>query len=310
MTAKGLDLGNYQGIIKSFDPSDHTTNRGVHTFSVVSSPTTDSYHAYAGPDNTGSIDLWESTDLETWQRRGESPVLKGRGVRWASGIRVNGRVYLAIRRATNFKEVLEDLGRHAVENMLPVRERIKRLAWFRSDSPYTYIDLYRSTDGVEFERVDTLVEKDANGNIKNQNPYLFVDGDSDRTGIVYFSGDYSKWQIRLRLADSVRELRTTDDRVLIESDNVLAAPALFYHPQNQRYVLMAEAVDTNSGDWVTECFISKSVTGPYREPEENVIFEDDRACPFVFKTDQRLYVFLSKRIKKGRWVGEWHRYDI
>lgn len=295
--------------------SKHTAFGGVHTFDVVPAPGGDRYFGYAGPLMDGPVDLFVSDDLETWKRYADNPILNQPGFRWPSVTRVDGTYFMAVRSPSHPGNSLSAGLVRSILRKTPTNRALFTL--FRAKEKFaptlpTSISLYRSEDGINFTRVSNLVDPYEHDNERNQNPFLLDDPNTDRVGLLYYSGGDSTWTIRHRLFDPATA-EVIDDVELIEADSVLAAPAAFYHPVRSEYVLFAEAVDERTGDWITVAYTSDDLSTPIDRTSRRTVFSDDEACPFPFVVGDSWYLFLSKRHQSGLfpyWEGQIRRYDL
>ena len=294
----------------------HTAVGGVHTFSIVRDPANDRFFGYAGPLTDGPIDLWVSSNLIDWAPAAENPILAQPGLRWPSVYHEDDRFYLATRG--------EYFGDQSVGDRIGVRtnrEIARRPSLFAADrirrkltTPRpTSISLYASDDGVSFDFEETFVEEYAHDNPFNQNPFLFPDPPSGGVGLVYYSGDNQDiFDIRCRVAETVGGLLDAPSRTLIRTDDLLAAPAVFYHPDRESYWLLAEAKADGPGSrrWIVVAYESASLTDGFEGATRRIVFENDVACPFPYVYEGDLYLFVSKRLRGGllpRWEGRIYR---
>jgi hypothetical protein len=259
------------------------------------------------------VDLWESPDLDEWQRVRENPILNQYGLRWPSVVRHKGEFYMLAREpytdvtGGRIRERFERIASH--NRILKIGSRVLSKV---AGQATTSIGLFRSSDGVNFEYVDTVVEPSDTDRPVNQNPFVF-ENRSGRFVFVYYTGDSDRWEIRLRTADTPSSLASAEDSIILQKDRIVAAPTMFYHEQSDKYVLLTETVDQQTGDWVTEYHTSSKVGEKFETPDENIVYSNDQACaaPFVF--DSSLYVFVSQRRQNDilqYWEGKINRYRL
>lgn len=313
----GTDLdriGEYRGITATLPT--HTAIGGVHTFSTVWNPEREQYVGYAGALLDGPIDAWTSDDLVNWDPYEGNPIRNCPGLRWPSVLRSDGRYFMAVRSERHTGATATDrlsrgvLTRAASSRPLYAADRIRRK--FTSEGP-TSISLYSSADGFDFEFESPLIDRRQTGMRYNQNPFLFVDPETDRPGIVYYAGTGDRWEIRYRYADSVPGLADAADTVLASSPTLLAAPAVFYHPTQSVFYLLVETFDEESENWLTEAYVLDDLSSRVEPTDSFLLFENDEACPFPYVADDTLYLFIARRLRDGLfpyWSGTIHAFDL
>lgn len=276
-------IGTHRERRHIFDPEDHASGTGVHTFDVVDAPDSEGFLGYAGPVEGGSIEVWESDDLVTWTHKGTA--LSGDDFRWATAVTTDGRVQVVVRETTS------------------------RIPLLRSQR----LQLYHSDDGVSFKAGETLVGDAPAGNPAN--PFLTYDEHTGDYVLVYYETDTEDWKIWCRRATSVPGLAKSPDRLLLDGDSFIAAPALLPHPTESEYVLFAESTDDDTGRWTTVALSAPSLDE--FTDERTVLFLEDEACPFPFYEDGTLYLFTSQCRGEhaageidAEWDGYIHQYDI
>lgn len=289
----------------AFATDAHTRPNGVHTFSVARSPTGDGYVGYAGPVFGGAVDLWRSSTLPDWTSASQNPVLDQESIRWPSAFCDGGRLYLAARVDTDSRlrtahRLLSLDGQVPAPFLSPVGNT--KIVWFTSD------------DGGTFEFEGTLVDASTTDRPKNQNPFLFERANG-RPGIVYYAGGGDAYEIRIRTADTVPELATARDRVVLSSESLVAAPGVYHDPVRDRYVLLVEQLDDVTRKWITVAYPLDGLERTTEEPR--MLFADNEACPFPYVQDETLYLFTSRCLSDvrgneidGEWEGRIYTYDL
>lgn len=307
MFASETGLGKYEGVVYSFDESAHSSGRGVHTFSVTWNPAERTYFGYAGPVERGAVDVWTSEDGVRWRQHDRETVADYGDWRWPTAITEDGIIYLIVDRNTShvrWRQGLRSLVTLNGQLPNPVASLSSRL------------ELYESRDGIEFSYLDAVVTEEELGTPTIGNPFLFTDPTNGHVALVYHSQDENRWEIRYRSAESVPGLGSASDTVLRTDDELLAAPSMVYHPEQDSYYLFAEAVDEETGEWVTTMYQNESPTEEFQNSDETVIFSNG-ACPFPYVLDNRLFLFLSEANREarngkisGNWTGKIHAFDL
>jgi hypothetical protein len=307
------NIGTYDGKVTTFAPSDHSSNLGVHTLSITPHPKKDKYLAYAGPVHKGTFEIWESSNLKTWSKYPTRSSINIPGVRWPSAITVNNTVWIAYRSKFG--------GR-------PERfHRIKRILNGYGFYDKSQIHLMHSENGTDFNYYSPLVTSKHTGNKTNQNPFLFIDPQAQKTHLIYFSKytdstskkfSKDKYEIRLRTAKKVTGLSDGNDKLLFSSDQLIAAPSVFFHPTQEQYYVFVETFDEENSQWMTEYCCCECLT--FMEGGKDnfkTLFADNEPCPFPYLKDEFLYLFTTKcqeTIGKheidAKWEGRIHRWQL
>lgn len=307
-------IGDYRGIVARL-PS-HTAIGGVHTFSIVWNPTREQYVGYAGALLEGPIDAWFSDDLHTWRPYESNPIRNRPGLRWPSVLHGDGTYFMAVRSERHTGNGATDrlfrgfLTRSPSSRPLFAADRIRRK--FTPEAPTT-ISLYSSEDGLDFTFETRLVDRAQTGMPYNQNPFLFVDPETGRPGLVYHTAEEGRWEIRYRSAESIPALSEAPDTVLASSSALLAAPALFYHPAQSAYYLLVETFDSETENWLTEMYVLDDLPSRVEAADSLLLFENDEACPFPYVENDTLYLFIARRLRDGLfpyWSGTIHAVDL
>ena len=291
-------------LVHEFDPAAQSDGKGVHTFTIAESPTGSGYVGFAGPVMDGPIDRWTSTNLETWQRTPRTPVLERSKLRWPTVLWEDGDLFMVARGAH----------RGPIAKLQTYVRRAKgKIPGLEATEPMR-IDLYRSEDGRKFSRQQELVGPDQTGFPYNRNPFLFRDPVSNQIGLLYYTGTFSHFEIRLRLANDVPGLVDGGEAVLVESDKILAAPALWYDDEAGEYMLFCETFDESSNVWATDVFRSAEMRQGFDVHTGTRIFSDNRACAFPYEFEGQLYITVSHCTGDvgyggidSQWIGEIYR---
>lgn len=293
-----------------FKSEDHSSGRGVHTFDIVKQPDGDGYFGYAGPlISGGRVELWVSDDCYEWRPHPERVVFQRPGARWPTVIREDESVFMIVRQATSPVDRVLDWVYHRSDG---TGMRIPRKL-FRYVGK-TRLDIYKSEDGIQFEEVDSLCRPNTTGRQKHKNPFLFKHPDRG-VGLVYSSQSSSRFQIRYRHADTVRQLDESSDTVLLSSDSLVAAPSIYYDDTTGVYSLLAEEMDHDRNVWLTTMYTVDNLRDGADPESRHVLFENNVACPFPYwdNNDSLLFVShciteLERSVDETAWRGA--IYDI
>ena len=247
-----------------------------HTLSVVEADLGGyTYWGYYGLVNAtsstcGGIGLAFSNDLVNWTKYTGNPVFPNG--RWASVHLVSGVFYMAYEQ--NYCESNDQ------------------------------IELATSTDGINWTDAGTLVPEGYggySGNIRNQNPNLFLNPNDGNYYLYWYSGnDAGTYSIKERHASSPLGLTdASSDVTIMTSGNTLAAPNVFYY--NGTYFLSTETLDngtcsdSSSCLWNVTVYSSTSPTSGFTVLPGNPIVGNDTACMFQHQFGTTLHSFFCKR---------------
>lgn len=234
-----------------------------HTLSVVEMNSGGyKYWGYYGITGAsgGPVGLAYSNDLLSWTKEATNPVLTGTEKRWPAVLMDGGKLHM----------VLVD-GRA---------------------QPDHRIDYYTSTDGLAWTFESTLIPND--GVRRWQNPHLFRDPADN--GIVLSMAcptiATGTERIVARRASTVAGLADAVEDILLESADVLAAPAITYF--GGYYWLYAEDLDPADDFWRTIVLKAEAVTGPYTTVTNGHLLgtlADQEACARVFMVGSTMYLY-------------------
>ena len=129
------------------------------------------------------------------------------------------------------------------------------------DTPTSYIVLATTRDGIHLTTLKTLVRPLTNQ--RNQNPNLFHDPRTGRFFLTWFRGN-EHWEIVSRNAARIEDLDNAPEKILVASDDTVAAPTLLYldrtvgpdHQRSNIYYLATEIYPRHK-EWQTNVFASK-----------------------------------------------------
>lgn len=157
----------------------------------------------------------------------------------------------------------------------------------------SYIKLARSTDGIHFADLKTIVQPQSG--IYNQNPNFFHNPTDGKYYIYWYTGDgAATWDIKARMATDVTDLDNPASEVtVIHSTTVLAAPNMLFY--NNTYFLSTEVKD-GSNQWNVRIYASTSspISGFFVLPG-NPVLANDAACLFQYVFGTTLHEYYCKR---------------
>ena len=183
------------------------------------------------------------------------------------------------------------------------------------DTPSSHIVLASSEDGIHLEEEKVLVT--AVPNQRNQNPNLFRDPKSGRFFLTFYRGnDRDHFEIVSQNAARVQDLDKATGKILIQSDETVAAPTLLYlkNPSNPSggkgvYFLATEIyphryTDNPEGEWQVKVFAGDSPDGNFEPVAGNPVLLGQRACLFQQVFNNRFYGFDCHLDSPDHWVLE------
>lgn len=176
------------------------------------------------------------------------------------------------------------------------------------DTPTSYIVLATTRDGIHLTTLETLVRPATNQ--RNQNPNLFHDPRTGRFFLTWFRGG-KHWEIVSRSAARIEDLDNSPEKVLIASDETIAAPTLLYldrtvgpdHQHSGVYYLSTE-IYPNHREWQTKVFAADAADGDFKPVRENPILRGGRGCLFQNVFQNRFYGYLCREEPKDKWSLE------
>ena len=163
------------------------------------------------------------------------------------------------------------------------------------DTPTSYIVLATTRDGMHLTTLKSLVRPVTNQ--RNQNPNLFRDPQTGRFFLTWFRGN-ERSEIVSRSAVRIEDLDNAPEKVLVASDETVAAPTLLYldrsvGPDHQRlgiYYLATEIYPHS--EWQTKVFASDAADGDFKPVPGNPVLRSGRACLFQHIFQNRFYGYL------------------
>ena len=237
------------------------------------------YWGWYGLNEGRGIGLARSNDLVHWLKYPQNPLL--RNARWPS----------------------------VLANANPNDPGLLYIAYTRDyDTPTSHIVLGATHDGIHIKTLKVLVQPVENQ--RNQNPNLFRDPSTRRFYLSWYRG-YKPSQIMSRSADRVEDLDSAPDKILLSSDETLAAPTLLYLPRRVRpgepptgiYYLATE-IYPQDVEWQTKVFASDAPDGPFLPLAENPVLRGGRACLFQHVFQNRFYGYLCHLVSDEMWTLE------
>jgi hypothetical protein len=180
------------------------------------------------------------------------------------------------------------------------------------DTPSSHVVLATSRDGINLKEEKILVAGVPNQ--RNQNPNLFRDPLSGKFFLTFYRGnDNNHFEIISREAGKVRDLDKAAEKILIHSDETIAAPTLLYVVPNGKkigiYYMATEIYPhryTNNpeGEWQVKVFYASSPDGDYRPVEGDAMMRGQRACLFQHIFHGRFYGFDCHLATSDHWELE------
>jgi hypothetical protein len=180
------------------------------------------------------------------------------------------------------------------------------------DTPSSHVVLATSGDGINIKEEKILVAGVPNQ--RNQNPNLFHDPVSGKFFLTFYRGnDQDHFEIISRKADKVTDLDKAPDKILIRSNETVAAPTLLYAiPKGQKtgiYYMATEIYPhryTNNpeGEWLVKVFSASTPDGDFQPVAGNPIMSGQRACLFQHIFHDRFYGFDCHLSTPDHWELE------
>ncbi|MGH8235287.1 MAG: hypothetical protein ACREPU_13990 [Rhodanobacteraceae bacterium] len=150
---------------------------------------------------------------------------------------------------------------------------------------------------------------------RNQNPNLFHDPVSGKFFLTFYRGnDHDHFDIVSKSAQTVHGLADAPEKLLMTTDQTVAAPTLLYVPRggtggNGTYYLATEIypsryVSKTTG-WEVKVFYSDKPNGTFRPVNDNPVQSRGRACLFQFIFNGTYYGYQSHLdTATGKWEME------
>jgi hypothetical protein len=244
------------------------------------------YWGWYGLNEGRGIGLARSNDLVNWIKYEHNPLLTN--ARWPSVLK------------------------HAD----PKHKDLLYLVFTRDyDTPTSYIVLGTTRDGIHITQVKTLVQPVANQ--RNQNPNLFHDPRNHRFYLTWYRGnDKDHFEIISRNAASIADLDKAPEKVLMRSQETVAAPTLLYlkNARDSRggkgvYYLATEVyphryTDNPAGEWQVKVFAGDTPDGDFVIVEGDPVLGGQRACLFQHVFHGRFYGYDCHLQTPERWILE------
>jgi len=180
------------------------------------------------------------------------------------------------------------------------------------DTPSSHVVLATSRDGINIKEEKVLVAEVPNQ--RNQNPNLFHDPVSGQFFLTFYRGnDQDHFEIISRKADKVTELDKAPDKILIRSNETVAAPTLLYvvpiGKKTGTYYLATEIyphryTDNPEGEWQVKVFYASAPDGDFQPVAGDPIMRGQRACLFQHIFHDRFYGFDCHLSTPDHWELE------
>jgi hypothetical protein len=268
----------------------------VHTLSVVEA-NRDGYKYwgyyglsyYGGDPSLRKAGLVRSNDLVNWTKYEGNPIIQG-DCRWPTVVLADNVFYMFYAQydANNDSRIV----------------------------------MLTSSDGIHFGDTTVVVQRELG--TQNQNPFIFYNKQDGNFYLAYYHGversndkplvgreginvksDYKDvknfWQIMLRKAKNIVDLKVSKPKLLLEFDYTLASPSIVYY--KDKYYLLVESIKEGQWNdwWVTLAYASDKVDGGYKELANNPLLRDNDACAFQYVLDGELYIFYSHCLNMEEW---------
>src|SRR4029077_21087962 len=150
--------------------------------------------------------------------------------------------------------------------------------------PASYIVLAGTHDGVHMAVRKTLVQPVTDQ--RNQNPNLFRDARTGRFYLTWYRGSGHS-EIVSRNADRVEDLDRAPDKILLSSDETLAAPTLLFlsgtmgaGQQSSPIYYLSTEIHPRGTEWQTKVFVADAADADFRPVAENSVLRSGHACLF------------------------------
>jgi hypothetical protein len=176
------------------------------------------------------------------------------------------------------------------------------------DTPTSHIVLGATHDGVHFDVVKILVQPITNQ--RNQNPNLFHDPHTGRFYLTWYR-DNGHSEIMSRSADRVEDLDRAPEKILMSSDETIAAPTLLYWPpaggsgrETRGVYYLATEIRPQEIEWQTKVFVGDSADGDFKPVSGNPVLRGGRACLFQHVFNDRFYGFICHELPQDEWALE------
>jgi hypothetical protein len=184
------------------------------------------------------------------------------------------------------------------------------------DTPSSHIVLASSEDGIHLKEEKVLVPGVPHQ--RNQNPNLFRDPRSGRFYLTFYRGnDHDHFEIISKSATAVRDLDRAPEKILLQSNETVAAPTLLYlknaapakGTKAGRYYLAAEIyphryTSDPEGEWQVKVFAADSPDGSFQAVVGNPVMRGQRACLLQHIFHHRFYGFDCHLDSPDHWILE------
>ena len=259
----------------SLPPQDWEGDQQPHTLSVLEMNRGGfQYWGWYGLNNGRGIGLVRSNDLIHWAKFEHNPLWLN--ARWPSALKGADpkhpdRLYFAVTRDY--------------------------------DTPSSRIVLAWSDDGVHLTEIKNLVAPVTQE--RNQNPNLYLDPMTKRFFLTFYRGnDENYFDIVSKNADSLLQLDSAKEKLLMHSTETVAAPTLMYLPaggprRKGIYFLATEVYpqrynEAKKGDWQIKVFYSDRADGNFEPVDNNPVETGECACLFQHEFAGNFYGYQCR----------------
>ena len=188
-------------------------------------------------------------------------------------------------------------------------------------TPQPHVVLATSRDGIHIEEEKILVagvpqQRNSQNNRERccENPNLFHDPVSGQFFLTFYRGNNNDhFEIISRRADKVTDLDKAPDKIIIRSNETIAAPTLLYVASKAAkrgiYYLTTEIypyryMNNPEGEWQVKGFYADAPDGDFQPVAGNPIMRGNRACLFQHIFHDRFYGFDCHLTTAGDWELE------
>jgi len=246
--------------------NQHSGTTPPHTISIIKQK--NKYLGFVGPQGNGNIDLFFSKNLIDWVPFKANPIIKEKGCRWPSALKVGNYIYMF--HTANFCT-------EKPANIVLKRAKINQ------------------PDKFEFVKQVTFKEE---GYKDKYNPFIFYDK-KNKLYYLYFHtiSDKKVAEIRVKYSKNILNLDKAKEEIICsreekrdgDSKRGLAAPSMMYI--DGYYILQVETKIKRK--WIIEAYISKYPDKLFR-PIKKPLLEHDQACPFPYIEGNKIYNFIAE----------------
>jgi hypothetical protein len=237
------------------------------------------YWGWYGLNEGGGVGLAQSNDLVHWTKYHKNPLLTN--ARWPC----------------------------VIAHASPHDPQLLYVAYTRDyDTPTSHIVLGVTQDGVHIAVLKILVQPVTNQ--RNQNPNLFHDPRTGRYYLTWFR-DRGYSEIMSRSAERVEDLDQAPEKILMSSNDTIAAPTLLYlapavgsERQARGLYYLATEIHPQEVEWQTKVFVADAADGDFKPVSGNPVLRGGRACLFQHIFNSRFYGYTCHELSEDKWALE------